>query len=284
MDFKTSLLLTIALGPILIWASRRYQAIARNLWSHLFGVEYLVYSIGTGYHTLASEVHTSRIRQEESLRVEEASQAILAGVHSEFGADLGYLKRKVAKIDFREDAASSSFKGAISGQRDEIRKVQQTVNDIRNRIDCIGTIVINTQRLLTRAAARTVRAPPNTQTQAPFQSESFLEEINPFIDEVSQGTEESTLFNDYSGNEEPAPDSPPGSILNLQGEQETSSETSTEDLSSTSQTSGEGDSARIRWAIGDIIRRDIQRAIDSDSSSSESEESVYPNSDETDSD
>lgn len=281
MDSKTSVCITILLG-LITWYTRFHSKIVRYLWCHFFGLQFLVYSIGTGFYSLAQEVHQSRTRQEEILRSLEASQGIFEGLHSQFSSDLGVLKRKVERINHSQGAAADLFRAEIIRQRDQLAATTRLVQETNHLTHNIKNTTLNIYLLIFRASQQQQEARQRNQNQNQSEHNSEASEISTLTNQVSQGTQEDPPFNDYSGNEAPAPDSPIGPTSNLAGEQETSSETSTQNLSSTSQTTGERDTHRINWVIGEIIRRDIQRVIDSDSDSSTN--SQYPDSRDTDSD
>ena len=298
MDSKTSVFIAIILSGIIVWISRSNNKIARYLWCHFFGLQFLVYSIGTGYYTLTQEVQDVRTGLEQVHCELERSQDQILGIYPQFSGDLGYLKRKVAKIDHREDAEANVLRAEVIRHRAQLNTLVQVTDQINNSVAQISDnlthlrhTTFNLYLIILRASRRQEEARGRTrnrnETSSSWAPDPWLhpddpEEVNAIVDEIPEGNPQSAPFNDYSGNEEPAPDSPQGPTFRLEGEQETSSETSTESLPATPQTTGEGDSPRIHWVIGEIVRRDIERAINSDSDSSE--ESLYPDSDETDSD
>lgn len=288
MDGKTSVLIAILLSPIIIWIGRSNTKVVRYLWCHFFGLQFLVYSIGTGYYTLTQEVHQTRDRLEQVHRSLEQSQDQVIGIYPQFSGDLGYLKRKVAQIDHREGAATDAFRAEIIRHRAQLDTLVQVTAQISDSLTQLRHTTLNLYLLILRASRRQEEARGRTRNRNetswgpdPWIHPEDPEEVNALVNEIPQGDSQGTLFNDYSGNEELAPDSPQGPTVSLEGEQETSTETSTESLPSTPQTTDEGDSARIDWVLNEIISRDIERAIHSDSDSSE--ESYYPDSDDTDS-
>lgn len=285
MDRQTSFIVSI-LASIRTALSGIYQASLRHLWCYLFGLQYLVYSGGANLGALWTEVYQNRARSEEVIRSLESSQSQLEGLHSQLSIDLATIKKQVSKIIFKDGAASGYFKAELIRLRDQHRENRQLLLELKNdtlqlRDDTLRnrTLLLRLHQIILQASLRQAQV-RRDQARA-FQEATQIEEVeeDPFR-QVSPASAGPTLINDYSGNERPASTSPQGSPLSLEGEQDSSEESEEEYLPPTPQTTDE-DSLRVDRVVQAIIRADIQRVIDSDSSSSPSP-SDYLASDESD--
>lgn len=306
MDSQTGLLIATTLA-IAAWYGYTHPTVRGYIWSNIFGLQFLVYQVGIRFDTLVSEVYAIRSQQEASTRALEESASLLERIHTSTSRDLGSLRTTTERLDHREGSARSYFQG-------EIVRLRDSIHDIKASQHNQWTLLLGIYRILFREGAlgRAIRfegqegpavferqQEPAAAAPPPYpRQEERQDPPRP----VPQRVEEINPFNDLSGNEELAPNSPPGPTLSLQGQQfpdqTTESQTSTEQGQISSPEQGgspafggrvdpdqEDDSEEVRRAVGRATWQAIQRIIDSDTSSDSTE---YPNtdseSDELDSD
>lgn len=285
-------------------ASSLKQQILRGLsiiyyysWSYIFGVPYLVYYIGTNFNTLTTEVsfllalylinrYIEDISQQVHSHRRESYQAtanqasgqeelrnlyLRIGTHLEgLGSELTEIKEQLRRVQFNQRSAGAHLRGLYNRTREQ---GQQTSEALAGIVQNQYTISRQLQFLSLPGGRRP--SPADYEAADNLLAEVQQERQGAYLESVSSpNSEEGTLLNDYSGNEEQHPDSPPGSPRTIESESSTSSSSSSEGLEVNHQTSGSEDD-RIRRGVRLAVRRSIRDIIYGGSSAS----SEYSDSD-----
>lgn len=289
-----------------------YQEIVYNLWPQIFGLPYLVSTALYGGNAATEVLQRLHGHFSELARRQARSEEERARDHQGLRSELGNVSRSIRTLTRNVQWQGENISHEISQHRGQLDRLQtqqrytsarlsetvRTNQNIRDAIYEIRYIVgegSNEPLQREREAEQERQVIREEEDQFVISWNDNFEYSDPEDSDVEREQEQEaqanilrglpspdsspTLFNDYSGNEEPDPNSPPGSPRSLEGEQEAPPEILQETENNERPSLPITEANLIRQAIGYATRRAIRRAVWDDSS----ENSFYPDTTDSES-
>ena len=286
---------------IWLWIGHLYTQVKSSLWCYFFGSQLLVYLTTFGYTAADRAIQELRRHQTEFEESQVAYQTALGRDLTSIGRSLEQVRSEVSRqklvlltrLEGRLEVLIHLGDNLIrqnSSIRDVLYEIRQIVAEPpgearlhrtpEGRFNQIYSQARNTEnrdeqnRLFNELAAFTDGYYARRREEEREEEEEEEEEVETRVSPVQTTNSETTLYNDYSGNEEPHPDSPIGSPVGLEGEQTSSQEVHTQTSPLQEQVYSRDEDNLVQTALRRSNRRGIRAAVWGDSSPN----SDYPDS------